>query len=158
MRIHIEPVVRTSSTNRPWSPGPTKQDWEGIREDPGKVGRVRGLASINTNLVLPSGKPRCMSYYFNLWITMYAYYLCIMFQELFETLVAWSLGFPRPYTSINRSLALLYLIGLDRSWVIIMSLARYRMSLYYNIWVIIFKMESMGWETGWGRCSPICVD
>ena len=54
-------------------------------------------------------------------------------QELFETLVAWSLGFPGPYTSMNRSLAQLYLIGLDRSRVIILSLARYRMSLYYSI-------------------------
>ena len=31
-----------------------------------KVGRAQGLDSINTDLVLPSGKPRCMSYYFNL--------------------------------------------------------------------------------------------
>ena len=35
---------------------------------------------------------------------------------------------------MNRSLALLCLIGLDRSRVIILSLARYRMSLYYSIW------------------------
>ena len=38
------------------------------------------------------GKPRCMSYYFKLWLTIYIYYLCITFQELFGTLVAWSLG------------------------------------------------------------------
>ena len=82
------------------------------------VGRAQGLASINTNLVLPSGKPRCMSYYFNLWITICIYYLCTTFQELFEILVVWSLGFSGPYTSMDRSVALLCLIGLDRSRVI----------------------------------------
>ena len=56
-----------------------------------------------------------------------------------------------PYTSMNRSLALICLIGLDRSRVIILSLARYRMSLYYIIGVIMFKMEGVGWETGWGN-------
>ena len=119
-----------------WRPGPM-------------VGMAQGLARINTNLVLPWGKPRCMSYYFNLWIIIYAYYLCITFQELFETLVAWSLGFPRSYTNMNRSLAQLCLIGLDRSRVIILSLVRCRMSLYYITWVTLFKMEGMGWETGW---------
>ena len=43
-------------------------------------------------------------------------------------------------TSMNRSLALLCLIGLDRSRVIFLSLARYRMSLYYIIWFTIFEM------------------
>ena len=37
-----------------WRPGPM-------------VGRAQCLVNINTNLVLPSGKPRCMSYYFKLW-------------------------------------------------------------------------------------------
>ena len=31
-----------------------------------KVGRAQGLGRINTNLVLPPGKPRCTSYYFKL--------------------------------------------------------------------------------------------
>ena len=31
-----------------------------------KVGRAQGLDNFNTNLVLPSGKPRCMIYYFKL--------------------------------------------------------------------------------------------
>ena len=35
-------------------------------EDRPKVGRAQGLVSINTDLVLPSGKPRCMTYYFKL--------------------------------------------------------------------------------------------
>ena len=65
-------------------------------------------------------------------------------QELFETLVVWSLGFPGPYTSMDRSLALLCVIGFDRSRVMILSLARYMMSLYYIIGVIMFKMEGMG--------------
>ena len=69
----------------------------------------------------------------------------------FETLVVWSLGFPGTYTSMDRSLALLCVIGFDRSRVIILSLAIYKMSLYYIIGVIMFKMEGMGWETGWGN-------
>ena len=105
-----------------------------------KVGRAQGLENINTNLVLPPGKPRCMTYYFKLWLTICIYYLCITFQELFETLVAWSLGFSEPYTSMCR-LALLCLIGIDRNWVIFLSLARYRMSLDYIIWFTIFEVR-----------------
>ena len=104
--IAVKPKASEAGLRRnSWRPGPT-------------VGRAQGLTKINTNLVLPSGKARCMSYYFNLWITMYAYYLCITFQKLFETLVAWSLGFPGPYTSMRRAVALLCLIGLGRSRVI----------------------------------------
>ena len=52
---------------------------------------------------------------------------------------------------MDRSLALLCVIGFDRSRVIILSLARYKMYLYYIIGVIMFKMEGMGWEIGWGN-------
>ena len=125
-----------------------------------KVGRAQDLVNINTNLALPSVKPRCMSYYFNLWIIMYAYYLCITFQELFETLDAWSLGFSGPCTSMDRSVALLCSIGLDRSRVIFLSLARYRLSLCYIIWFTIYIQDEMNGnlETGRGeKVSPACV-
>ena len=45
------------------------QKMEGLLKQPKtrpKVGRAQGLTKINTNLVLPSGKPRCTSYYFKL--------------------------------------------------------------------------------------------
>ena len=62
--------------------------------------------------------------------------------------------FPGPFTSMNRSLALLCLIGLDRSRVIMLSLARDRLFLYYIIRGTVFLRKEMGWETGCGKEYP----
>ena len=94
--------------------------WKDLLKQPKtrpKVGRAQGFDSINTNLVLPPGKPRCMTYYFKLWLTICIYYLCITFQELFETLVAWSLG-SLELILVDRSIVMLCLIVLGRSRVI----------------------------------------
>ena len=43
--------------------------WKDLLKQPKtrpKVGRAQDLGRINTNLVLPPGKPRCMTYYFKL--------------------------------------------------------------------------------------------
>ena len=56
---------------------------------------------------------------------------------------------------MNRSLALLCLIGFDRSRVIILSLARYRMSLYYSIWsYYIPRLEVCRVAHRWAGCAP----
>ena len=60
------------------------------------------LAPSNSPKASPGAQPINLNYdtYIYLLLEHYA-------QELFETLVAWSLGFPGPYSSMDRSLALL---------------------------------------------------
>ena len=65
----------------------------------------------------PEGKPRCMTYYFKLWNTIYLLFVHYVLE------IDWnpSCMIPRfsgPYTSMCRSVALLCLIGLSRSRVI----------------------------------------
>ena len=95
----------------------------------------------------PGAHPNILNYV----IYIYVPNICALGLGIGWNRDAWFLVFPGPHTSMNRSLALLCLIGLDRSRVIILSLARYRMSLYYSMCFIIFKMEGKGWETGWGK-------
>ena len=57
---------------------------------------------------------------------------------------------------MNRSLALLCLIGLDRSRVIILSLARYRMSLYMNYYIQDGRYE-MGDRMGEGVAPSVLI-
>ena len=52
------------------------------------------------------GKPRSITYYFNLWNVIYLLDYALSFQALNETLVAWSLGSIGRNTSMCRSVAL----------------------------------------------------
>ena len=52
---------------------------------------------------------------------------------------------------MDRSVALLCLIGLDRSRVIFLSLARYRLSLYYIIWFTVYIQDEMNGNLETGR-------
>ena len=83
-----------------------------------KVGRAQGLDSFNTNLVLPSGKPRCTSYYFKLWhLYIYASITCALGLGIVWNPRCMIPRFPWSYTSMYRTIEMLCLIVLDRSRV-----------------------------------------
>ena len=104
--IAVKPKASEAGLRRnSWRPGPT-------------VGRAQGLDSFNTNLVLPSGKPRCTSFYFKLWHLYYVALTCALGLGIVWNPSCMIPRFPGPYTSMCRSVALLCLIGLGRSRVI----------------------------------------